>query len=59
MRIHAIIFLGALAAFTAMGAVTGTIILENEEKLVGTVTWSNLEKFYVLKGRIQTKLYRI
>ena len=49
MRIHAIIILGALAAFTAMGAVTGTIVLENGEKLVGTVSWSKRDQEYQMK----------
>ena len=49
MRIHAIIALGALAAFSAMGAVTGTITLANGEKLVGTVTWSKRDQEYQMK----------
>ena len=49
MRIHAIIILGALTAFTAMGAVTGTFTLQSGDKLVGTVTWSNSDQEYQVK----------
>ncbi len=54
MRTHAIIILGALAAFTAVGAITGTITMENGEKYRGAVRWSNREKAYLLKeGKIE------
>ena len=50
MRIHAIIILGALATFTAAGAITGTITKEDGEKFRGTVSWSNREKAYLVKS---------